>query len=219
MLESPWDDGDDIAPYSMRPFVEGLAELHESRLIYRTFTSGAELSRLLVDGEAIDSRSGRFVLYISSHGRGGRLAAGRLAERDINLGPLASRTHKGFEGVWLGACDVADGSIDEFLSGGGALWAGGYRCSVDWSASMIIDIAVLDRLLGLSRAPTTRSDTIRAFADAFERFDGQYQIGEDRHGAAVTLCDGIRLAARDKGGRPHDVTDDLRRRLGWSDAD
>jgi hypothetical protein len=37
----------------MRPFVEGLAELHDARLVYRTFTTGEELRELL-SYQAID---------------------------------------------------------------------------------------------------------------------------------------------------------------------
>jgi hypothetical protein len=91
VLENPWEDQNgDIATYSMRPFVEGLCELYEHRLIYRTFTSGHELARL-VEREAMDSKPGRYLLYLSSHGYGGRLVAGRYSDKAVNVAPIVSK--------------------------------------------------------------------------------------------------------------------------------
>lgn len=123
------------------------------RLVYRTFTSGAELCRLL-EYEAIDERNGRYLVYISSHGWGGRLTTGRTADGQTNLANIGSHLRQGVEGVWLGACDLGGSSaLQSFLTGGGAIWAGGYRCSVDWDASLLVDLSVLQALLyvGLSR--------------------------------------------------------------------
>ena len=51
----------------MRPFVEGLAELTNTRLVYRTFTTGVELRHLL-SSETVDRPKSRFLVYIACHG-------------------------------------------------------------------------------------------------------------------------------------------------------
>jgi len=121
----------------MRPFVEGLCALYNWRLIYRTFTTSAELASL-VQGEAFDNAK-RAVLYIASHGYGGRLQAGVKGTHEINLAAIADRLPKDVEGGWIGACDVGTSkSTQRFLSRGGTLWASGYSCSVDWDSCMLI---------------------------------------------------------------------------------
>src|SRR5262245_26363594 len=131
VCESPWiDNARRIAPYSVRQFVEGLALLHQARLIYRTFTTAREL-RVLLRYETIDEPHQRTIVYIACHGRGGRITIGRR-EEPANLGSLGKWLHPSVEEVWLGACDVGGGSgVRAFLRDGGARWAGGYVCAVE----------------------------------------------------------------------------------------
>lgn len=211
VLENPWKDHNgDIATYSMRPFVEGLCELYEHRLIYRTFTSGHELARL-IECEAMDSKPGRYLLYLSSHGYGGRLVAG---DKGINVAPIASKLCKDVIGVWVGACDVGNGALDAFLVGGRATWAGGYCCEVNWAASMLIDLAVLQEAMATDRAIESRTATVSMLAKALARFNPDFEIGDE----PISLRDALRVVARDRvqGSRPRDVSDDLRTKLGWT---
>jgi hypothetical protein len=218
VLENPWEDQNgDIATYSMRPFVEGLCELYEHRLIYRTFTSGHELARL-VEREAMDSKPGRYLLYLSSHGYGGRLVAGRYSDKAVNVAPIASKLCKDVIGVWVGACDVGNGALGEFLVGGGATWAGGYCCGVNWDASMLIDLAVLQEAMATNRAIDSRTATVSMLAKALARFDPDFEIGVDVSNEPISLRDALRVVARDRvqGSRPRDVSDDLLTKLGWT---
>ncbi|MEO6951369.1 MAG: hypothetical protein ABI321_06110 [Polyangia bacterium] len=216
VIESPWEgrrDGE-IGEHSMRPFVEGLCALHGWKLIYRTFTSARELGRLL-EGEAFDSSAARQLAYIACHGGGGRLVAGIHDPETINLACAAAKLASGVEGVWLGACDLATSrSLDRFLTERGALWAGGYGCSVEWSSCMHIDIAVLDTLMG-GRVLERKKAIIQALTAAFDRFDPAWVIGEDDDEDDVELGAALRVVARDKGGRPADVTQDIKDELGW----
>jgi hypothetical protein len=84
-------------------------------------------------GGAIDRPTSRTILYIACHGTGGQLTLGRTGQQRVNLRRLADYTAPGVEGVWFGACDVgAARRLRGFLEGpGGAVWAGGYVCSVD----------------------------------------------------------------------------------------
>lgn len=220
VLESPWDDEDgEVADHSMRPFVEGLCSLYDWRLIYRTFTTAPELANL-VNREAFDN-SNRSVLYISSHGCGGRIQAGVRETREINLASVADNLVKEVEGVWLGACDLGDSrSLQRFLSRGGTLWAGGYTCSVEWAECMLIDIAVLNDVMAAPRPVRGKGGILRHFAHAFERFDERWVIGEDQDEKPVELGEALRLWGRDvERSRPEDLTEELLDELEWGDIE
>jgi hypothetical protein len=217
VLESPWDDeSGNIASYSMRPFVEGLCELHDFRLIYRTFTTPTELTALL-GGDAFDSHVGRWLVYIASHGYGGRLAAGRGAQRGINLGSAAKALRRSVEGVWVGACEAGSGALRGFLDRGGSYWAGGYTCSVDWSHSMLIDLAILQSTMSATRSLQTRQRQVVAFRDALHRFDPAHVIGEGSNEVEMTLRASLRVVARDHGKRAKDISDSILRALKWTE--
>jgi hypothetical protein len=217
VCESPWTKNNgDLEPWSMRPFVEGIAELYNARLVYRTFTTGDELANLL-SYDAIDRPTHRVVVYIASHGRGGRLAPSRNADRLCNLGPLASKIRRGVESVWLGACDVgASKALEHFLNAGGAVWAGGYGCGVSWDAALLLDLAVLQQFLR-SGAIRSRTRVVRLLRKAFQSFDPEWIVGDDVSGNAVRLRRALRVVARDRiqGGRPRDVSAEVRTALHW----
>jgi hypothetical protein len=192
VCESPWSTAKGrLERWSVRPFVEGLCELYDARLVYRTFTTRQELVRLL-NCEAIDTTNERIVVYLACHGRGGRLELGRRLNSDRpNLGSVARYLRPGVEGVWLGACDVGGSkALGEFLKTSGAVWAGGYVCAVDWAPSLILDLAVIQDLIRGGRV--NRRNTAK-------------------------LGRAIRVFARDKlpGSRPKDVSADLRQRRRW----
>src|SRR5882724_8402712 len=220
VCESPWTEHDRrLALWSMRPFVEGIAELYAARLVYRTFTAGSELRRLL-EGEAFDDAGQRILIYIACHGYGGRLTPGRKTNSGANLAPIARSLRHGVESVWLGACDVGgSNALHDFLAGSGAVWAGGYVCTVNWDASLLLDMAVLQELLK-SGARKTRTGVVRTLKRAMESFDPRWIIGSDANGVDVCLRDALRVVARDKrqGARPQDVSRDLLSALRWSNS-
>jgi hypothetical protein len=199
----------------MRPFVEGLAELHDARLVYRTFTTGEELRELL-SYQAIDNPEQGTIVYISSHGSGGRLVVGRDG-RSANLGPIARSLKRGVEGIWIGSCDVGNSNaLRNFLSESGAVWAGGYTCAVEWDGSLLVDLAVLQELLW-SGPIRRRKKLVATVARALSRFDPKWVIGEAGTRRKVQLSAAIRVMARDKvrGSRPADMTAMLKSRLRW----
>jgi hypothetical protein len=219
VLESPWEDDEgEVAEHSMRPFVEGLCALYSWRLIYRTFSTSSELANL-VQGEAFDNAP-RAVLYVASHGYGGRLQTGVKETREINLASVADNLVKDVEGIWIGACDVGTSkSLQRFLARGGTFWAGGYRCSVDWDSCMLIDIAVLNEVMCGSSARGLRA-IVDLFRDVFLRFHPEWLIGDNARGDEVELRDALRLWGRERErGRPEDLTADLIEALEWSDLD
>ena len=216
VCESPWSTKGRLERWSVRPFVEGLSELYDARLIYRTFTTALELQELL-NHEAIDGSGSRVVVYIACHGAGGRLSLGRRGDKQPNLASIARYLRRGVECVWLGACDLGRSkSLTAFLAAGGAVWAGGYVCSVDWDASLLLDVAVLQEVLQAGRI-STQDGVLRTLRRAFSGFHPTWRVGEDRSGKDVILAESIRVIARNRrpGARSIEITDDLRKRLAW----
>jgi hypothetical protein len=99
------------------------------------------------------------------------------------------------------------------------VWAGGYRCSVNWDASLLLDMAVLQELLK-SGPRKTRTGVVRALKQAMKGFDPRWVIGSNAKGGGVSLRDALRVVARDRvrGARPQDVSSDLLRALRWSNS-
>lgn len=216
VCESPWSTRGHLERWSVRPFVEGLSESYDARLIYRTFTTGLELQELL-SREAIDGTGSRVIDYIACHGAGGRLSLGRNDDKQPNLASIARYLRRGVECVWLGACDLGRSkSLPAFLTAGGAVWTGGYVCSVDWDASLLLDVAVLQKVLSAGRI-STKEGVLRTLRRAFTGFHPAWRVGEDRRKNAVILAESIRVIARNRlpGARSIDITDDLRKRLAW----
>lgn len=221
VCESPWTEDGKLQPWSMRPFIEGLCELYGATLVYRTFTSGDELHRLLRD-QAIDHSQGRVIVYVACHGWGGRLDPGRKGQL-TNLASIAHDLHSGVECVWLGVCDLGGSkALSRFLDRSGAVLAGGYLCAVDWGASLLLDLSVLQKLLR-SRPITSRRRAVAVLKGALEGFAPSWVVGGNARDDDVSLRKAFRVMARNKvrgaGSRPKDVTDELTTALKWVDVD
>lgn len=203
----------------MKPFVEGLCQLHSARLIYRTFTTVQELRSLF--NLTPYREKGRFIIYVAGHGDGGRLVVDPGGD-GINLSTVARSLNRPgswgrVESVWLGTCDVANAkSMREFLVDSGARLVGGYRCAVDWETSLLIDLSVLQSLLS-SGEMVDRKRAIAVLGRGLRPFSSGWPIGDDHDGQRQPLVDAIRVLARDKArrGAPEDITERLLARLKW----
>jgi hypothetical protein len=198
----------------MQPFLHGLAMLHDFRLLYRTFTSGDELRRLL-SSEFPNGESTSKIAYISSHGHGARLSAG-FGTRDINLKSVAGSVHAHIEGVWISACEVGSSDIlREFLLKGRAIWAAGYTCEIPWESAMLIDMAVMNAVMSSDHV-SSKSAAVGVIAKALRIFSPNWKVGK-RNGEDISLCNAFHLEARDEvqGSRAQDVTEQLLEKLKW----
>jgi hypothetical protein len=216
--ESPWaTDSGTLVDWSMQPFLHGLAMLHNFRLLYRTFTSGAEL-RGLLSSEFPNGDATSKIAYIGSHGYGARLSPG-FGTPDINLKSVAGSVHRHIEGVWVSACEVgsSDG-LREFLLNGRAVWAAGYTCELSWESAMLIDLAVMNVVMSPGHVDS-KATAVGLIAKALRAFDPNWKVGK-RNGEDVSLRDAIHLEARDEvqGSRAQDVTEQLLEKLKWMDT-
>lgn len=213
--EIPWADGDGtLVEWSMRPFLEGLALQDRFRLLYRTFTTSAELKSLLSSHLPRDDVTNTFA-YIGSHGYGRRLSP--ESGPSINLKPIADSAHRELEAIWVSACGVGDSqALFSFLLQGGAIWAGGYTGVVSWDAAMLIDIAIVNEVMS-SGWVTTKTGAVKLLARALSSFNPDWIVGKNE-GYTFSLREVISLVARDgrQGSRASDVTADLFQELGWT---
>jgi hypothetical protein len=217
--EIPWTDGDGtLVEWSMRPFLEGLALQDHFRLLYRTFTTSAELKSLLNSHLPRGDVTNTFA-YIGSHGHGRRLSTADSGP-SINLKPIADSAHRDLEAIWVSACGAGDSqALISFLVQGGAIWAGGYKGVVSWDAAMLIDIAIVNEVMS-SGWVTTKIGAVKLLARALSTFNPDWIVSE-HEGYTVSLRDAIGLVARDgrQGSRAADVTPDLLHELGWAISD
>jgi len=210
--EIPWARGGSYDEQSMQPFLAGLCELHQVRCLYRTFTQSGELAALLSSTNMPAANGQRVIVYLSAHGSGGRLYT--EMEKSVNLLPIAKKAARAIEGIWIGACDVgASEAPEEFLRNGGASWAGGFTCAIDWKDAVLIDLAVLQAALG-GHKPKNRSAVIHLFANALTAFSPTWIV--DSH-ADIPLWKALRVWGRDRTSGPttEDLTEDILKKLKW----
>lgn len=211
VCEIPWAQRDSYSELSMHPFLSGLSELHGPRLLYRTFTTSDELGTLL--SEQMPAPHGnRIIVYVSAHGSNGCLWP--EFGSSIKLKPVAEKMARYAECVWLGACRIGKSdALAEFVRNGGASWAGGYTCYVDWRAAFLIDLAILQAALTHPLADTKEA-VVSVFRSALGAFNPEWMIDSEER---VTLRDGFRIVGRNltQGPTSEDLTVRVREALGW----
>jgi hypothetical protein len=215
VLESPWFDleQDPKQRTSIRPFLQGLADFYDVSLYYSTFHNLESFNHSVKRYEDVKAKS--HIIYVASHGKGGRVAA---AGRHIQLKKLLEcipDNYEALDGIMLGACDVGNSKAVQYgLKRNRACWIFGYRHAVGWMASTLVDMAILDAVL-VEGHTLSRKQTIGAFANALRRFDGNWAIADDGPERPITIKETIALWFHEhkQGTKPRLVTDELLERL------
>lgn len=147
VLESPWSE--DLSDgKSVRPFIQGWAELRDIELSYRMYHNQPDLSLWL---ESFMCDPDLRVCYIAGHGQGGRLCG---LTKNINLSTIAAATNKkgrvgtNNKGILLGACKVG-ANLKGFLNkcGSHIIWVAGYDRPIPWMESTICDLLFLEYIM------------------------------------------------------------------------
>ncbi|MBI4081281.1 MAG: hypothetical protein HY423_01590 [Candidatus Lambdaproteobacteria bacterium] len=221
VLESPWFDleQDPKQRTSIRPFLQGLADFYDASLYYSMFHNLDSFNHSVKRYEDVKAKS--HIIYVASHGKGGRVAA---VGRQIQLKRLLEcipDNYEALDGIMLGACDVGNSKAVQYgLKRNRACWIFGYRHAVDWMASTLVDMAILDEVLVKGRT-RSRSQTITAFAKALHRFDGNWVIADDGAGRPMPIKKTIALWFHERrpGTQPRLITGDLLARLARQGGD
>jgi len=218
VLENPWSlPRDDARSKSVLPFFEGLERVmgDELNLYYATFFERDSFERALQ--HVSNTRETRRVLYIAAHGDYGTLADGQAVATLRRIPQL----ERHIEGVIIGSClignnDSAMRATLHHANENGANWVFSYRSIVEWMASTLIDMSIIEEVM--SAAMLSRADILDTFMRALHKFNPDWEIATDQKGNAVTLRQSVRLWIRPQGSaEPQDVTDELLERLEWGE--
>jgi hypothetical protein len=230
VLEGPWwTPAQKPKRPSVLPFLEGLEQYRgDFNIYYSNFYEKRGFDRALQD-DLMHAREERLYLYIAAHG-GARTIGGIESESGkigcaMHLTTILKRVKKvanfsSLEGFLIGSCYIGC-NVQEFIrtmKGSPLVWIFGYTCEIDWVASTLVDISILENLMNLDRTHLrSRTKVIDAFSRALSRFNFRYpicKVGEREN----PLTDAISLVLRPRTGRalPHEATQELREHLGWS---
>lgn len=224
ILEQPWwTPLENPRRASVLPFIQGLANVLESYSVYHShFYDRTSFHRALED-DLTFTRGDRLYLYIASHGAG-RMIGGFYSYSGIGLTTILSNldevaNYNNIEGVVTGACEIGGNMKDllELPIGNSIVWIFAYKCSIDWITATLVDLSIFENLTNLRKPDLNeRERIINAFFRALNKFNGEYQIGEDDEGE-IALKDAITLIIQPRGSWniPRDDTERLIEKLGW----
>jgi len=178
---------------SCLPFFEGLERLHDGfNIYYSTFydTAGFEAA---LSQDLIHTTEKRQILYIGAHGARGSIADGRAS---MILSKVSQHGRR-IGGVIISSCHVADkeANLFEVLIEGKINWVFGYTRAVDWLGSLLLELAIVESLVGTTDMfDEDEEHLLDTFAAALSKFNPDAPFGAN----GEPLRDCIRLVQRAK---------------------
>lgn len=206
LLESPWWlPRENPMRASCLPFFEGLERLHDGfNIYYSTFYDTAGFEAALAQ-DLIHTTEKRQILYIGAHGERGSIADGRAS----TILSKVSRHGRRIGGVIISSCHVADKeeNLVEVLIDGKINWVFGYTRAVNWLGSLLLELAIVESLVGTTDEFDEDEDLLLdTFSAALNKFNPDAPFGANDE----PLRDCIRLVQRAKFKHyPADLTADV----------
>jgi hypothetical protein len=230
ILEGPWwTPAHKPKRPSVLPFLEGLEKYKGSFNIYYSNFYEARGFRKALEDDLVHTGEDRLFLYIAAHG-GSRTVgsleseSGKSITAGMRLTTLLSGVRKvasysNIEGMILGSCTLGTNREDllTLLKTSPIAWIFGYTCEIDWISSTLVDVTLLEHLMGMKKEDLrSRKKIVDAFASALERFNGDYPICKEQN-RSVPLKYALSLSVKPRRPeeRPEDNTHDLLEKLGW----
>ncbi len=204
-------------------FLEGLESFRgDFNIYYANFYEKVGFRRALED-DLTNTREDRLFLYVAAHGTGKRIG-GLKARTGMKLPAMFKAVkdagnYSNIEGVLIGSCSIGN-NIDDFISttrDSSIAWIFGYTCEIDWISSTLVDVTLLEHLMGMKKEDLrSRKKIVDAFASALERFNGDFPICKEQN-RSVPLKYAISLSVKPRrpDERPEDNTHELLEKLGW----
>ena len=182
ILEQPWWDlGENPEQASVLPFLQGLDRLlPKLRTYHATFFDLPSFDSALKHLSSVKEQN--VILYIASHGGGGRIGGVNLSKMLERIGSYSRSWN--IEGCLLGACEVGGCSevMKDSMVGSRMAWVAGYGVSVDWLPSTLLDVNILYSMSQLGEKDLCNGESIEAaFSDALSLFNGDFYIGTKNH--------------------------------------
>ena len=206
LLESPWWlPRDNPLRASCLPFFQGLERLYDGFNIYYSTFYDTPSFEIALSQDLIHTVEKRQILYIGAHGNRSSISNGRAS----TILSKVSLYGKRIEGVIVSSCLVADRENNLFnaLASGDVRWAFGYTKSVNWLNSVLLELAIVEALVGVSQdVDHDRDALLNVFKTALEKFNPNAPFGANGEPLFDCLC----LIQRAKYKRvPEDLTVDL----------
>ena len=194
LLESPWWlPRENPMRASCLPFFEGLERLHDGfNIYYSTFYDTVGFEAALAQ-DLIHTTEKRQILYIGAHGERRSIADGR-ASTILSKVSLHGRR---IRGVIISSCQVADReeNLIAVLNDGKINWVFGYVHAVNWLGSTLLEVAIVEALVGTSaEVDETEDRLLSTFARALGKFNPNAPFGANDE----PLRECIRLIQRPK---------------------
>jgi hypothetical protein len=206
LLESPWWlPKENPLRASCLPFFQGLERLHDGfNIYYSTFYDTAGFETALAQ-DLIHTVEKRQILYIGAHGNRSSIANGRASAILGKAGLYGRR----IGGVIVSSCLVADRDENfvEALLSGDINWVFGYTRSVNWLSSILLELAIVEALVGTTDEVDQSNEQLLAlFSEALHKFNPDTPFGANNE----PLRDCIRLVQRAKYKHyPVDITQEV----------
>lgn len=230
ILEGPWWTPEQKPKRpSVLPFLEGLEQYRgDFNIYYSNFYEKRGFNRALRD-DLTHTREDRLYLYIAAHG--GIRTIGGIESESGRIGSvmhlntllkgitrIASRS--AIEGVIIGSCSIGC-NVQDFvrtMKGSPLVWLFGYTCEIEWVASTLVDLSILEYLINLDRTNLrSRKRMIDAFSRALSRFNPGYPIcGAEMKRSPLQEAVTLVIHPRTGHALPRDATRELKQSLGWS---
>ncbi|MDD1678539.1 MAG: hypothetical protein LUO93_05070 [Methanomicrobiales archaeon] len=230
VMEGPWWTPEQKPKRpTVLPFLEGLEQYRgDFNIYYSNFYEKRGFDRALQD-DLSHTREERLYLYIAAHG--GSRTIGGIESESGKIGCAMHLTtlfkgikkiahHSSIEGVLIGSCSIGC-NVQDFIrtmKDSPLIWVFGYTCEIEWVASTLVDLSILEHLINLNRPDIrSRGRIVEAFSRALSRFNPSYPICKVNEKTSP-LVDAISLVVRPRASQalPREATTELRDKLGWS---
>ena len=202
VLEAPWSlHEQDQLRVSVLPFIQGMAQAcGDIDVLHTRFFDKSSFDQALEHLTA-GSKYENTVVYIAGHGGGRKIQNVDIGHMMFQVGQLSKS--KNISGILLGSCLVGSNTItmETYLTETALRWMAGYRCSVGWMEGTLIDISILQSVLGKHfDAQSEDIDHYKSiFVNATQLFDKEACIGEYESGFDAEMGDALVFAVQPAG--------------------
>ena len=209
VLESPWwEPKRNKSRPTCLHFLQGVEKLSNNFNIYNSIFY--EL-RGFVDAltDISETNEKRQILYIGAHGQKAEIANARASTVISKIGEIA----KNVESIIISSCFVGS-NIDNlraaFTNSKKVRWVIGYKASVNWLTSTLIESAIISELSRYKSSnydPKDQKQVINILSDALSIFNPLSVAGEDENESSVNLMNCLVVLHR-RGGvsEPEDIS-------------
>ena len=186
------------------PFFEGMAKQYDNtEIVYSRYYDLQSFRAAFT--ELSNHPFGNAIVYVAGHGDGQKVSGASIMKILAECNIDSKRAH--ITGVLLGSCFSAgtpekpkDDLIKQMIQQSNIVWIAAYRCASGWFDSTLLDLAIVNAMLGAREKDFSLRDKInQRLASAIAPFSPDFQLGDDSLNNPVRLIDGLALFSQPRG--------------------